>query len=336
MANGRGKVYNKIYNETDWNNVNKENKYVMNDYLEEYKQRKKKPSTIKQYHNDLRIILIYILHNCENKSIFELKKKDFRRMNLWMAEKNMSNARINRLMSSVRSLLTYCEDDDEYDYEINYAQKVKGLPKEPIRVDEDAFFFDYETVMKVREKLLERNEIQLATLHMILFDSGGRRNEVHQILKKGLLDGNKTNIVTGKRGKTFPLVYLNDTKELIKQYLEERGEDDIDKLFVIGKSEKKRPMSYEVVYDKVVKISSVFSEVLDKEVYIFPHSYRHSRCECLLQGEDPRIIDPKTGKPKKFTLEEVQLFLHHSDPKTTQGYAKDHTEEIIDNMFNFS
>jgi hypothetical protein len=55
----------------------------------------------------------------------------------------------------------------------------------------------------------------------------------------------------------------------------------------------------------------------------------------MLQGLDPRIIDKLTGLPKKFTLEQVQVFLHHSDPKTTLDYSKDHTEEIIDNMFDF-
>ena len=84
-----------------------------------------------------------------------------------------------------------------------------------------------------------------------------------------------------------------------------------------------------------MKIRKVLSDLENKEINIFPHSYRHSRCECLLQGEDLRIIDKQTGMPKKFTLEQVQVYLHHSDPKTTLDYSKDHTEEIIDNMFDF-
>ena len=53
----RGKVYNKIYNEEDWSKVNNENKNIMEDYLDEYRQRKKSLGTIKQYKNDLRISL---------------------------------------------------------------------------------------------------------------------------------------------------------------------------------------------------------------------------------------------------------------------------------------
>jgi site-specific recombinase XerD len=331
----RGRVYNRIFNEEEWEQVNKENKQIMEDYLEEYRQRKKKPSTLNQYHADLRIVFLYVLRELDNKSILELKKKDFRRFNIWLQDLNMSNARVNRIMSSMRSMLSYIEDDDEYDYDNNIARKVHGLPKEPVRTNEDNLFLSFEQIMKLREELIKRNELQLAVLLMVSFDSGGRRNEIFQIKKQGLLDGNKTNIVTGKRGKTFPLVYLDDTKELIRQYLEQRGQDDINSLWIhINKDGGKTPVTYQTLYDRVIKMSEVLSEIEGKEIQFFPHSLRHSRIEILLQGLDPRILDEK-GQPKKFTLEQVQLFAHHSDPKTTQNYSKDHTEDVIDNMFGF-
>jgi site-specific recombinase XerD len=333
----RSQVYNRIFNEEDWDKVNKENKIIMQDYLEEYKQRKMKPTTLLQYHNDLRIVLLFILHELNNRSILELNKKDFRRFNLWLQDKGMSNARVNRLMSSVRSMLTYVEDDDDYEYDFNVAKKVKGLPKQAVRTDEEDFFLTYEQVIKVRNYLIEHEEWQLCSLWMLFYDSGARRNEVYQCKKQGILDGNKSNIVIGKRGKAFPLVYLNDTRdEVFAKYLEERGEDNIDSMWIIGSGDNKRPASYESIYDRVVPLSKILSELEGKEINFFCHSLRHTRCEHLLQGLDPRIIDKNTGKPKKFTLEEVQLFLHHSDPKTTQGYAKDHTEQIIDEMFDFS
>lgn len=335
MAEQRGRVYNRIFDEQEWKEVNPENILIMNDYLEEYIQRKKKATTIAQYRNDLRIVLLYIKRKLNNKNILELVKKDFRRFSIWLGEDlKLSNARSNRLMSSVRSLLTYVEDDDDYDYDNNVAKKVKGLPKEAVKTDEDDFFLTYEQVMMLREELIKRGKIQHAVLLMVLFDSGGRRNEVAQVLKSSVFEGNKTNIVVGKRGKTFPLVYLSDTRELIAEYLKERGNDEIESLWVIGTGENKKVASYETLYDRVVYMSKVLSEIQGKDVHFFPHSLRHSRCECLLQGNDPRILD-KEGNPKKFSLEEVQLFLHHSDPKTTQGYAKDHSEETINNMFNF-
>lgn len=333
----RGRVYNRTYSEAEWAEVSQENKDMMDDFLEEYRQRKMKKSTIEGYFQDLRIVLIYIKRFCNNKCIFDLGKKDFRRLSIWLNEDlQLSSARTNRMMSATRSLLNYCENDDEYDYDNNIAKKVHGLPKEPVKTDEEDFFMSYEQIMKLREELIKKDKLQLAVLHMLLYDSGGRRNEVYQIKKQDLLEGNKTNTVVGKRGKVFPLVFLNDTRELVRQYLEERGEDNFDSLWVTGKGEDMREVTYGALYDRVVGISELLSKLEDKEINIFPHSYRHTRCEHLLQGLDKRIIDPATGEPKKFSLEEVQLFLHHSDPKTTQGYSKDHSEEMIDNMFNFN
>lgn len=331
----RGRVYNSIFNEEEWKQVNSENKLMIEDYLEEYRSRKIKESTLKQYFNDLRIIMIYILRKLNNRSILELNKKDFRRFNLYLTEQlGVSNARSNRMMSAVRSMLTYIEDDDDYDYDNNLAKKVRGLPKDPVRTNEDDFFLSFDQVMKLRNELIERNRLQDAVLLMVMFDSAARRNEAFQITKHGLLESNRANEVIGKRGKKYKPVYLNDTKELIKQYLEQRGEDDIDSLWIAGSGEHKRPIGYNTIYDRVVSISKVLSEIEGKQIEFFPHSLRHSRIECLLQGHDTRILD-KDDNPKKFTLEEVQVFVNHSDPKTTLSYAKDHTNEIVDNMFGF-
>ena len=327
------RVYNRIYTDEEYSHVNIENKDIVQDFLEEYQQRKMKASTIKQYENDLRIINIFVKRFCGNRNLLELGKKDFRKLSIWLSDDlKMSNARVNRVMSCCRSMLSYIEDSDEYEYDINQAQKIKGLPKEPVRIDEDSFFMNFDRIIKVKNKLLEMGEIQLALLHMMMFDSGARRNEIAQIKKHNLLNGNKTNIVVGKRGKMFPLVYLDDTKELIRLWLDKRGEDEIESLWIVGNGDKKREASYEIIYDWVLRIREVLSEIEGRQINIFPHSYRHSRCECLLQGEDKRILD-KDGIPKKFSLEQVQVYLHHSDPKTTLDYSKDHTDEIIDEMF---
>jgi integrase len=330
------RVYNKIYTPEEYQSVNPINIDIIDDFLEEYQQRKIKKTTLEQYANDLRIIALFTKRFCDNKSFLDLVKRDFRKLSIWLSDElKMSNARTNRIMSATRSMLSYIEDSDEYSYLNNVAKKVKGLPKERVRIEEDDFFMSFDQIMEVREKLLEIGELQLCVLHMILFDSGARRNEVSQVKKQGLLDGNKTNLVVGKRGKMFPLVYLDDTKELIRQWLEFRGDDNIDSLWVTGKNEHKREGNYQNLYEWVMKIRKVFSDLEGREINIFPHSYRHSRTECMLQGLDKRIIDKTTGLPKKFTLEQVQTFLHHSDPKTTLDYSKDHTEEIIANMFDF-
>lgn len=329
----RGKIYNKLYSDELWNEVNSENKAIMEDFLAEYRQRKMAKSTIKAYEFDLKYILILILKKFNNKSILELSKKDFRSLSIYLTEDcEMSPARVNRLKSAINSMLTFCEEDDDYDYDINYAKKVKGIPNERVKDDEDNFFFTYDEFIKVRKILVEQGKLQLAVLWSIGFDSAGRRNELLQINKHGLLDGNKTNVVVGKRGKKFNLVYLDDTKELIRKYLEERGDDNIDSLWYKEVNGERTTIKSETVYDRVLSISKILSEVRGEECNIFPHTMRHSRLECLAQGTDKRLLD-KDGNPKKFPLEQIQVFAHHSDVSTTQGYLKDHSDDTINEMF---
>lgn len=332
MARSRG-VYNRIYTPEKWELVNKTNKDIVEDFLTEYKQQKKAESTLHAYHEDLRIVLIKILEDFENKSILEMTKKDFRRLNIWFDESGMSPARCNRIHSVVNSLLTFCEDDDDYDYEVNQSKKVKGVPREKVKTNEDDFFFTFDEFIKVRDVLVERGDLQTAVMWSLAFDSGARKNEVYQVTKHGLLDGNKTNIVRGKRGKMFPLIYLDDTKELIRQYLEQRGDDDINSLWIVGSGDNKRPISCNnILYDRIMKCNKILSDIRGEETNIFFHTCRHSRIECLLRGEDSRLKD-EDGNNKKFPIEQIMIFVHHSDVSTTQSYTKDRTEETINDMF---
>lgn len=336
----RGKVYNKVFTEELWEQVNKENKDLLDDFIQEYKQRKMSPKTIQQYYYDLRIVMIYMLEKEDNKSILQMQKKNFRNLSIWLSDTTgRSSARVNRIMSCVRSMLSYAEDENDYDYENNIAKKVKGLPKKRIRTDENDFYFTFEEYVKVRDILVEKGKLQLAAMWALAFDSGGRRDEIFQIKKQGLIDRNYTNIVEGKGSdrndtKRFPLVYLNDTREIIKLYLEERGDDDMDSMWITGSGKNKKPIEYGTLYDRILICNEVLSEVRGEKTSIFFHTTRHSRAECLKQGTDTRILD-ENGKPRKFTLEEVMLFLHHNDTSTTQLYLKDHSQEQIMNMFGF-
>ena len=343
LARGSGK-YNRTYTPELWEQVNPENKTILDDFLSEYRQRKKSARTIEGYRQDARILLIHLLQKYQNRSILELTKKEFRNISLWLSEgmggtstdnQGRSNSRVNRLKSALNSMLTFCEEDEDYQYEQNLAKKVKGLPKDPVKTDEDDFFFTFTEFIAVREKLIEMGDLQCATLWSLSYDSAGRRNEVYQVEKAGLLAGNKTNIVIGKRKKTFPLVYLDDTREIIRQYLDERGDDDIPSLWVSKLGTEKKPVTTETLYARILKCAKILSEIRGEETNIFPHSIRHSRAEGLLNGEDDRLKD-ENGNNKKFTLEEIQAFLHHSDPGATQGYMKDHTEDTINNMFGIS
>lgn len=337
IARSRG-IYNKVYTPELWDQVSSINKAILDDFISEYKQRKKAKGTINQYFSDIRSVLIYILQKYDNKSILELTKKDFRNISLHLSEEmQLSSARTNRIKSAVNSMLTFVEEDEEdyKDYTINIAKKVRGLPKEPVKTDEDNFFFTFDEFIQVRDKLVEQQDLQTAVMWSIAFDSGARKNEVYQIEKQGLLNGNQTNIVVGKRGKRFSLFYLNDTKELIKQYLEQRGEDDINSLWIQYVKGEKFPIKYESMYNRMMKCNDILSEIRGVETFIFFHSSRHSRVEILSQGLDKRMLNTD-GNCRKFTLEEIAVLVHHENISTTQLYVKNHDSDLIADMFGLN
>jgi len=301
------------------------------DFLLEYKQRKKKQTTLDQYRNDLRIIMIYTLDRCDNKSILEMTKRDFRNFSLFLSDEcQMSSSRCNRMMSCARSLLAFAEDDDEYEYDVNMAKKVKGLQREYVR---EIFFLSNELVFQICDKLVEREDYQKAALLMLLFDSAGRKNEVAQVQKHSFLDDTKncTNKVVGKRGKIFTLLYFGKTKEYVKLWLKQRGEDNIDSLWIIGSGENKHIATAENIYDWTVSMRKVAFEITGKDMDFNVHSLRHSSLECYSDGS--HYVCQEANDGKGFPVEKLKLIAHHESIDTTNGYLKDKSDEELENMF---
>lgn len=324
----RSNVYNKFFDEAKWEQVNKYNKDLMEDFLTELRAQKKKDGTIKQYKNDLRIILIYIYDELENKPIHKLKKKHFRNLMLHFQDRDMSNARINRLMSALRSMLEFASNEEDYEdeIEINYASKVKGLTKEGVR---EIYFLSDEKIETMYNHLVKNKEYQKACYLAMLYDTAARRNEIHQIQKEGLLEKNFTNKVVGKRGKVFTLIYFDRSKEAIAAWLKHRGDDDIESLWVVGKDENKRPASYVTLYNWVQDFVDLHEQLFNERVPFNAHSFRHSALESLSTGE--HYVCKKLNK--KFDLKELKLLAHHSDISTTDSYLKNKDDELLAEAF---
>lgn len=319
-------VYNRIYTQKKWKEVNTYNKDIMEDFLLELQSQKKKEGTIKQYRNDLRIMFIFILDELNNKPIYKLKKKQFRNYMMWLQDKGMSNARINRLMSALRSMLTYATNEEDYEdeIEINYAARVKGLEKEKVR---KIIFLSMEEVEKIYNRLLADKEYQQATLLGLFIDSACRRNEAYQVTKTSITqDGNFTNEVVGKRGKKFNLLYNQMTKKAAKLYFEQRGEDNIDSLWITGNGLYRRKASYETLYHWVTGWRQILFEETGEMKKFNAHSFRHISLELLSTGE--HYICKLLNK-EKFELRELQLLANHSDVSTTASYLQDKSKDEL-------
>lgn len=299
----------------------------MEDFLLEYKARKMKESTLKQYRNDCRIVLIYVLENCGNKSLTDLRKKDFRNLSLWLSDTlGVSNARTNRMMSVVRSMLAFVEEDDDYDYDNNLAAKVKGLPREKVR---EIVFLDDTVILKLVDKLMKKKDYKRATLVAILYDTGARKNEIAQIEKDSFYDEKKnlTNKIVGKRGKVYRAVYHSLTKKCVKKYLEQRGEDEVKELFITEQGTAARA---ENLYDWITALRPMVEEISGKPCNLNVHTFRHSFIQNLSDGTHYLCREQKLGK---VSLDKIKLLVNHTNISTTDSYRKDTSLEEIGELF---
>ncbi|PED63957.1 tyrosine-type recombinase/integrase [Priestia megaterium] len=323
------KKRNSFYNPVIYELVHKENKAILSDYVLELKSKRKSEKTIYQYAADIKMFFCWAYKEIDNKPILRMKKRDFRRFFLELQENGASSARINRVQCSIRNLLEFAtQDDDEYDeYDINAMKSIKGLQKEEVR---EIHFLTDEQITLILDKLVEKKKYQKALYVSLSYDSAGRRNEVYQVLKNGFLENKRTNLVQGKRGKKFQLMYLSRTRELARMYFEQRGEDNIDSLWIVGKGDKRRAAKYETLYNWTVSFRKILEEATGETIEMNPHSFRHSSLENYENGSHHSLKE--LGKDK-LELKVLKVLANHSDLSTTQSYLKNKDEELLNEAF---
>ena len=318
----------RLFNERDWENLSDDNKELYDDYTLELQSQGKAKKTIDQYGYDLRAFFCYLVREKNNKYILDLKRREFRNFFLKLQKSGASAARINRFQSSIRNLLEFACISEDYDYEVNAMQHIRGLQKEPVR---EIVFLSDQQVNILIDELLKRKHYQKALWVSLAFDSAGRRNELHQINKENFLENNQTNTVVGKRGKKFKLIYFNRSKIIYKLWMRQRGEDNLDTLWVTGKGDNKRPMTYTTMYGFVNEFREILKTRTGEDIPLNEHSFRHSSLQAYNEGTHHVLVE--SGK-EGFNIHILQLLAHHSSSSTTEGYLKDQSEEQLAEAFN--
>lgn len=313
----------RLYTEERWEQVLEVNKRLRQQYLRNCKADKKGARTIGEYGYDLRFFLIWNLLYNDNMSVLDFKRKHFNEFKFFMAEeRGASNARINRLLSAIRTMMGYAEDDDdEYEeYFRNPAARIKGLEKEPVR---EITFLSQSQVDLLRAYLKEHKMFAHLCLLDILYDSGARINEVLQV--KDIESTHKGYIkVTCKGGKQEYILLHERAKESLALYIS---------------SKKNNECFWESKYGPVTKTATlrswvsrmckILKEIDSSAPYFTPHTFRHSVIENLANGS--HYLCEKIGRP--LTIEEIQMIVHHKSTDMTKYYMKPKDNELIFGLF---
>ena len=159
-----------------------------------------------------------------------------------------------------------------------------------------------------------------------MYDSAGRRNECFQVSKDfGELDANFTNVVVGKRNKSFRLLYREWTREAYKLLMQNR-KDDCPYLWTTKQNNELVEASYETLYAWVISWRKIHSEKFESKEFN-PHSFRHSALENYGDGTHYACKKYLNGNP--LTIEQLKLLAHHEDVSTTMSYLRDKGDDEL-------
>ena len=156
-----------------------------------------------------------------------------------------------------------------------------------------------------------RNGFRDLVIMSLLYDTGARVQELIDLKVKDIrIDAPSTVTLHGKGDKYRQVPIMNNTKQLLKEYIEKYRKTSNQYLFESSKNKAFSRKGICYIINKYAEIAQKKSSIISTK--IFPHVFRHSRAMHLLQSGVNLIY--------------IRDFLGHVDISTTEIYAKYDTE----------
>lgn len=309
-----------------WKEVCEFNRNMVQEYLND--QTELSVKTKIAYTSGLKIFFYWVKENLDNKKCIDIKKKEFVKYLNWLTNRGMSESGIKFKKSCVSAFCNYIMMMYEEEYptfrsfvtsEMKVVKTGNVFDKEPLTPDE------FEMLC---EELKKREEWQkLAYLHFS-YSTGCRRAEARQLLKEVITyqpnekeiivydENGVENKVISKSyqthkirckgaslvGKVRKLKFSQETMNLLKKWIEVRGDDDCPYMFVIKQGKEVHQVGEGTFNDWC---SGLFTEIVGRRVH--PHLLRESRATNIV------VYEHKSSKV-------AQKLLGHNDVSTTENH----------------
>lgn len=250
--------------------INPENQKKYDKYLNSniIKNRDVKDTTYLVYKNYMSHFLVYLAENHDNVGLysdeFMENAVDIMEGYISFLQDTLLNNKkvINTKLSTVSSFYLWSlkrkyVDRHPFDKQLD---RMKGANEEKII---NSYYLDEEQMNLITESLKEdkRYDIQDRLIWGIMLDSANRVGAISNLTLSSLdIDNMLFEGIREKRGYRVEVIFEEETKELIEQWLEERKEMDnlqVDSLFITKYLGDYRPMSKGTIQERVKKIGEI-------------------------------------------------------------------------------
>ncbi len=308
--------------DVQWKKINKWNRDIVQEFLS---QQHLSPETIKQYKSTLRQFFWWVKNSCDDKALHELKPRDALKYQNYLIERGLSSAAVKLKRSAVSSLCGFIElyYDDEFPLFRNiFSKKIPSLAN-TLRYEKQPL--TQEEIDSLVEELEKQKEWQILAYLKLSFETGARRGEIKQIRKeiadydcvkdkKYYISHEVRGKGRGREGVKMRIVFSDYAMDAVKKWLQIRGEDDCEYLFIRKNKRGIEPVNLETLN---YWCKECLSEIVGRRVY--PHLIRSSRAT---------ILD-EAGVP----IASIQKLLSHKSPDTTSIYIVRGDNELLDDVF---
>lgn len=158
--------------------VNKENKELLQDFLNYLRSIRRSETTILAYQNDLEIAWVWCLQNIDNKPFTLWTKRNIVAYQNWLLNNNQNSpARVRRLKSSLSSLSNFIEAvlDEEFPDFRNIIRKIENPALQPVR---DKTVWEDEELESLLDTLVDKKKYDQACYLSLAMCSGRRKAEL--------------------------------------------------------------------------------------------------------------------------------------------------------------
>lgn len=262
--------------------INPDNKQLLEDYILYLESVQRSPKTIFSYKNDLEIFFVWLLQHAKNKFFVDITKRDIIAYQNWLLTVNKNSpARIRRLKSTLSSLANYVEMvlDEEYPNFRNFINKIENPANTPVR---KKTVLTEEQCQHLLDELVKREKYELACCVALAAFSGRRKSElvrfkVNYFDNKNIIYGSlyKTpeEVKTkGRNGGKMLVCYTlsKDFKPYFDLWMDYRKKKGIESEWLFP---DKKDATQHMNADTLNSWALTFSKILGVDFYF--HSLRH-------------------------------------------------------------